>query len=104
MKQIDFSFFSSPDDDKRNTFSPEMIAAIERRKDSLLRVSLIELEGSLPIGETYIQHARLERKPETGEELIMWKGKPLLWFGPVTKEKIDGADAFNFDFKFLYNV
>jgi hypothetical protein len=104
MKQLDFSFFSSPDDDKRNSFTPEMREAIERRKDTLLRVSLIEIEGSLPMGDYYERYASLERKRETGEELIMWKGRPILWFGPVTKDKVDGVDAFNFDFKFLYNV
>ena len=81
-----------------------MQAAIIRRKDSLLRVSLIEIEGQLPVNDQYDQHARIERDYASGEELIIWKGKPILWFGPVTKDKFEGKEIFNFDFKFLYNV
>lgn len=95
MKKVDFGFFDEPDDDDDEPYDTDMSGV----KDQWMRVALIEIEGKLPTIEERRKHCVAEKHPVTGEWIVMWKGKAILWFSKVT---VDDDGIPNINCKFLY--
>jgi len=74
------------------------------QKENLFKAAVHEIEGRLPTDEEIVKHGmKVMNDSKPGEELITWKGKPILWTGQWTWQANEQGAKFPFvPFRFLY--
>ena len=72
---------------------------IMQQREDLIKIAILEVEGKHATPADVKRYGAIHRQEGTVEELITWKGKPLIQFGETVRND-EGEIALQY--KFLY--